>query len=87
MVYYTAGVSFVVSVRVSPSQLSAGRATRKYTKYSAVNNLLATTYGAAAAREPRNISVKKIPIKIQNRTLCANEYGANTSLVVVRLST
>jgi hypothetical protein len=46
----------------------AGRPTKKYAKYNTVNSLLAATYGAAAALEPRNISVKKTPIKNQNAT-------------------
>jgi hypothetical protein len=51
------------------NQFSAGRTAKKYTKYSAVNSLLATTKGASAALIPRNIKVKKIAKKNQTQIL------------------
>jgi hypothetical protein len=57
----------------SPSQDSPGKTTKKYAKYNPVNNLLAPTYGAAAARDPKNIKVKKIPTNSQNAALCGPE--------------
>jgi len=56
------------------NQFSAGRTAKKYTKYSAVNSLLATTKGASAALIPRNIKVKKIAKKNQTQILWRSEY-------------
>jgi hypothetical protein len=56
-------------VRVSPKDEILGRITRKYRKYSPVKSLLAPTYGAAAAREPRNIRVRNTPTKSQKKIL------------------
>lgn len=73
---------------MSPSSDNIGKIRRKYAKYKTVKSLLAPTYGAAAAREPRNISVRKTPIKNQKKILCCGAYGAKTVLVAgVLLST
>lgn len=74
-------------IRLSPNHASAGKTNRKYAKYSPVNNLLAPTYGAAAARDPKNSRVRNTPANSQNKILCGSAYGAKTSFAEVRLST